>query len=101
MKKFEKLVALVEKEQIQRLNESGCGCEANLIHTKVTIKAGRKYTKIDVGSSGKLMIDNVTEEIFGIKAYGQVHKGHKYGILDSINDWNWGDYSPSKKRGLK
>jgi len=63
----------------------------------VQVVPGRKYTKIDVGPahnmSGRYMVDNVTGEIFGIKGYGVVHKGHRYGTLDTIEAWNWGGYT--------
>ena len=59
----------------------------------VTVKTGKKYTKVDVGRSGKYMVVNETGEIYGIKAYGVIHKGHYYGTLDEINSWNWGGYT--------
>lgn len=58
----------------------------------VTVKPGRKYTKVDVGTSGKYMVDNDTGEIFGIKAYGVIHRGHRYGTLDTTDEWHWGGY---------
>lgn len=60
---------------------------------------GKKYTKIDVCTpqqSGRYMIVNETGEIFGIKAYGVIHRGHAYGTLDTANEWYWGEYSPIK-----
>ncbi len=59
----------------------------------VTTKPGKKYTKVDVGRSGKYMVANETGEIFGIKAYGVIHRGHPYGTLSTINDWFWGAYT--------
>lgn len=59
----------------------------------VTTKHGRKYTKVDVGRSGKYMVVNETGEIFGIKAYGVIHRGHAYGTLETIDDWQWGAYT--------
>lgn len=59
---------------------------------QVRVIPGRKFTKIDVGSSGKYMVDNGTGEIFGVKAYGVIHHGHRYGTLDTIDQWQWGDY---------
>jgi len=58
----------------------------------VKIKMGRKYTNVDVGSSGKYMVELATGAIYGIKAYGVIHRGHSYGTLDTVADWNWGDY---------
>jgi hypothetical protein len=67
---------------------------------QVDVKPGPKYTKIDRGpghnKSGMLMIDNATGEIFGIKGYGRVHKGHRYGTLETVTDWYWGGYYPRK-----
>ena len=63
----------------------------------VKVTPGKKYTKVDVGDSGKYMVVNATGEIFGIKAYGVIHKGHRYGTLETINDWYWGDYTAIRK----
>ena len=62
----------------------------------VNVKPGRKYTKVDVGKSGKYMVVNETGAIYGIKAYGVIHKGHYYGTLETMNDWNWGGYGAYK-----
>jgi hypothetical protein len=60
------------------------------------VRPGNVYTKVDVGPphnmSGRYMIDNETGEIYGIKGYGKVHKGHRYGTLDTAGDWYWGGY---------
>ena len=48
---------------------------------EVTVKPGPKYTRIDVGSSGRFMVVNDTGEIYGIKAYGVIHRGHYFGTL--------------------
>ena len=50
---------------------------------EVTVKPGPKYTRIDVGSSGRFMVVNDTGEIYGIKAYGVIHRGHYFGTLDT------------------
>lgn len=67
-------------------------------HETVRVVPGNKYTKVDVGSygqwSGKLMVEHATGVIYGIKAYGQVHKGHRYGTLDTIGQWYWGRFYP-------
>jgi len=61
------------------------------------IKEGKKYDKVDVGSSGKFMIEKDTGDIYGIKGYGVIHRGHRYGSLDTIEDYFWGEYHPQKK----
>jgi hypothetical protein len=66
----------------------------------VQVRPGVKYTKVDIGPahniSGKYMIDNATGEIFGIKAYGKIHRGHRYGTLDTVEDYYWGGYVGEK-----
>ncbi len=64
--------------------------------TGVKVKPGKKYTKVDVGRSGKYMVVNDTGEIFGIKAYGVIHRGHAYGTLETIAQWYWGEYNAYK-----
>jgi len=39
------------------------------------------------------MVEISTEKIYGIKAYGVIHRGHYYGTLDEIDQWYWGDYT--------
>jgi hypothetical protein len=38
------------------------------------------------------MVVNESGEIFGIKAYGVIHRGHKFGTLDTLFDWDWSGY---------
>lgn len=66
-------------------------------YQRVTVTPAKKYTRVDVGSSGKYMVENETEIIFGIKGYGVIHRGHSYGTLDTINNWNWGGYTATRK----
>jgi hypothetical protein len=68
--------------------------------SKVTVIPGKKYTKIDVGASGKYMVDS-EGNIFGIKAYGVIHRGHQYGTLDTIDSWYWGDYTAVHKSQIR
>lgn len=61
----------------------------------ITIKLGRKFACVDIGKSnrgGRYMVDRSTGEIFGIKAYGVVHRGHRFGTLDTISEWDWRGY---------
>lgn len=58
---------------------------------------GFKYNKVDVGSSGKFMVDR-DGNIYGIRAYGQVNKKHAYGTLETTDDWYWGNYKPVRKK---
>ncbi len=63
----------------------------------INIIPGRKFTKIDVGRAGRYMIDNETGIIYGIKAYGVIHRGHRYGTLDTVDEWNWSRYRAQKR----
>lgn len=64
------------------------------------VKVGRKYANVDVGDlcnmSGRYMVDLATGEIFGIKAYGVIHRGHRYGTLDTVEAWNWEGYTAGR-----
>lgn len=99
----EKLVALAQKvqqEQIAELVACNLDCETNRDNATTSIKPGKKYDKIDIGDSGKLMVVRETGEVFGIKGYGVIHKGHAYGTLDTIEKWYWGFFYPIKNTHL-
>lgn len=66
-----------------------------LFQLNASIRPGRKYTKVDVGTSGRYMVDG-EGNIFGIKGYGNIHRGHRYGTLDTVDDWFWGNYQGMK-----
>lgn len=87
----------ITKESQEYLIKRNLGCESNLQNAIAHYHIGKKYIRIDIGSSGRYMIDNKTGEIFGIKAYGVIHKGHFFGNLDTINEYFWGDYRAYKK----
>lgn len=96
MDKVEALARLIEQEQIERLKQMNMDCQANIDNCKVYIKPGKKYIKVNLGHSGRFMVD-MQGNIYGIKAYGQIHKGHWYGTLETIHEYRWGDYYPVKK----
>lgn len=91
--KLLKLAKMMADQSVERLQADNLACEPNVnAARKVVIKDGKKYIKVDQGDSGKYMIVKETGEIFGIKAYGVIHRGHKFGTLDTIDQWNWGGY---------
>ena len=99
MEYCEKLLALAQKlehDQQTQLVLDKLDCAPNMANAVTVIKFGKKYDKIDIGGSGKLMNVKETGEVFGIKGYGDIHKGHQYGTLDTIADWYWGWFSPVK-----
>lgn len=97
--KIEAFALLVQTEHEAR--HTACGSRSEFVKqwSKTTIKPGSKFTKVDVGTSGKYMVENATGNIFGIKGYGVVHKGHFYGTVDTTSDYNWGDFYPTRKDG--
>lgn len=97
--KIKKFAERIEVQQIERLKKLDLGCIVNIDNAKVTIKSGKKYYKVDVGNSGKFMVD-AQENIFGIKAYGVINLKKNYGTLDTIDNYYWGDYSPKKLKRI-
>lgn len=96
LSKIEQFAEVLQRETIERLRNEGItyiGFEKSAL---VTIKPGKKYTKVDIGGSGKYMVDD-EGNIYGIKAYGVIHRGHYFGTLDTINDYYWGNYRAYKK----
>lgn len=62
------------------------------------VKIGRKYANVDIGGSGRYMVELATGNIYGIKAYGVIHRGHYYGTLDTIDAFDWSDYAATPKK---
>ena len=79
IEEFAKRVQEGEQASLRRAN---LACEANMANTITEIKPGRKWTKVNVGYSGKFMIDP-EGRIYGIKGYGVPHLGHYFGTLDN------------------
>lgn len=92
---IEKFAELVEKQQIERLQKDNLGCNVNLFNAHTKVIKGNKYTKVNIGSSGKYMVDK-EGSIYGIKAYGVVNKGRCYGTLETVHNYYWGDYTAYK-----
>jgi hypothetical protein len=87
--------ALAQQKAVIRARYSDWQADAE----QVQVIPGRVYTKIDFGTkaggfSGRYMVENATGVIYGIKGYGKVHKGHRYGTLATVDDWFWGEYYP-------
>ena len=95
--KLQALANLISQQSIERLKEDKLDCPTNVDNALATVKPGKKYTKIDRNRSGMLMVD-AEGNIFGVKAYGVIHKGHYYGTLDTINNYYWGNYHPQPIR---
>ena len=87
--KLKEFAELVEKHAIEDLYRMNVACEANIISSRTSIKPGKKYTKVDIGTSGRFMVENESGKIYGIKAYGVIHRGHFYGTLDDFKERRW------------
>jgi hypothetical protein len=96
-KKLERMADVVGRDTLADLQRTHGTTYDWTRDATVTVHIGKKYARVDVGRSGKYMVDLATGEIFGIKAYGVIHKGHRYGTLDTLDDWFWGRYSAEKK----
>lgn len=94
--KLESFAALLQRQQAEAFTRDYPGPALEDRRTQATtvkVRPAAKYTRIDVGESGKYMVVNKTGEIFGIKAYGVIHRGHAYGTLDTIQEWDWSGYT--------
>jgi len=83
--------AVLEYDQREELIRKGYDPTIHRHASKVVL--GRKFAKVDVGDSGRYMVVLATGEIFGIKGYGVIHLGHRYGTLDTVDGWYWGGYT--------
>ena len=88
----------LEREQHERLRRDYPGLDVETSQYRAAVHVGPKYTRVDFGGSGKYMVVNATGAIFGIKAYGVIHRGHAYGTLTTLDAWDWGGYAATPKR---
>lgn len=98
MDKIQALCNLIEAQQRARLVADGMSRLLEGTHYTGKVKIGRKYANIDFGGSGKYMVELSTGNVYGIKAYGVIHRGHQYGTLDTIDAWDWSGYTAVSKQ---
>lgn len=89
--------ATVEREYLAQYIANHGDSDFARRDSKTVVHMAKKYARVDVGTCGKYMVDLATGEIFGIKAYGCIHRGHRYGTLDTIAEWNWSQYHAFKR----
>lgn len=94
--KIAALVALITDHTKQEFLSNGYILEHHGDNWKAHSHEGKKYTRVDIGDSGRYMVDNASGEIFGIKGYGVIHRGYRFGTLDTIQDFYWGGYRAMK-----
>jgi hypothetical protein len=100
--KIQLLCDRITSQTKETLKAKQLDCEVNLLNAKATYIIKNKYTYINIGGSGRYLVDNKTNEIYGIKAYGVINKSQFYGTLDTIDDYFWGDFKAYKiKENLK
>lgn len=89
--------ALFEAQQIEACVAKGYTLEIHKPNLLVMIEMGKKYARVDIGPSGRYMVELETGDIYGIKGYGVIHRGHRYGNLDTVHDFNWSEYTAFRK----
>lgn len=95
--KLEAFARILEGQSLERLRLDKLDCMANVAQCKTRFTVASKYARVDIGTSGRYMVVNETGEIFGIKGYGVIHRGHKFGTLDTLGEWFWGGYRAIRK----
>lgn len=90
--KIQLFANLVEEQQKARFQRDYPSLAEFSKNWKVKVTHCKKYSRVDVGQSGKYMVEIETGNIYGIKAYGVIHRGHQYGTLDTIGQYDWSDY---------
>ena len=95
MATIQEFAARLEAEQ--RAGLIARGYDPAIHRHAVRLKVGRKYCNVDVGGSGKYMVENATGQIFGIKGYGVIHRGHAFGTLATVDQWDWSGYAATPK----
>lgn len=86
--KLNRLVEMITAQQKARHEKQYTHPFSDAAHLYIA----KKYARVDVGTSGKYMVEMDTERIYGIKGYGVIHRGHQYGTLDTIDQWDWSGY---------
>ena len=82
IEKIEKFAALVQEQELQALLRFCKSTKGNEESYITHIRPRRKYTCVDVGNSGRYIIEG--ENVYGCKAYGVINRKHFYGTLDDI-----------------
>jgi len=78
----EEFAQKLERKEKAELMRHSLDCLPNWKQAETHIHIGRKWTRVDVGTSGRYMI-NPQGDIFGIKAYGVPHLSKRYGTLNN------------------
>lgn len=93
--KVDAFAALLHEQQLAELSKKKLTFNGWEKHADVGVHYAKKYVRVDVGNSGKYLVD-VDGNIWGIKSYGVIHRGHQYGTLDTIHEWDWSYYQAKR-----
>ena len=91
--------ARLEKETIERLHADYLACPANIENARVTVKPGRKYAKVIVGSGVRYFISLTTGNIYASAGRNAPNRNRFFGTLWTVDDFNWGEYEARAKPG--
>jgi hypothetical protein len=94
---FEQLAALCSKITFDtrfRLNSTGLSCKANMENAKAEYTIGRTYAKIMQGDSVRYFVRLNDGMIFASKSWQAANFNRSYGTLDTIDQFDWGNYNP-------
>ena len=96
VEEFAKIFETDHQAELQRKfpEAHAAGCWKDEVTTLVH---GRLYTQVNIGRAGRYMVEKTTGNIYGIKGFGKIHKGHQYGTLATAADWSWGTYYAQPK----
>lgn len=81
--RLEQLRQAVESNEIRYFERMGYHSQIGRA-TTAHLRSGKKYVKLDVGNSGRYMIDG--DKVYGIKAYGVIHRGHYHGTVQEFTE---------------
>lgn len=89
--KLEKFRAALEEATKEGFKSNGYSLDnpGHAASVLCRVVMGKKYAKVDTGSSGRYMVEIETGNIYGIKGYGVVHRGRAYGNLDTVTGFRW------------
>jgi len=97
---LQRFAGRLESEQHARLAREYPALDLTTEQYRARVVVGPKYSRVDFGGSGKYMVVNATGEVFGIKAYGVIHRGHAYGTLATLDAWDWGGYAATPRKAV-
>ncbi len=67
----------------------------------IVLGSGPSRAQTPIGKDMHVATCNAGFTCPGIKAYGVIHRGHRYGTLDTIHEWDWSDYRAVRKPQTK